>query len=68
MFAVLFALFCNPVWLIAWGGVCYFQDHPDACLMSMTSALAIFITGWAIVGVASIAAIAYFAVIKRFQR
>eukprot|EP00672_Neobodo_designis_P010187 CAMPEP_0174855792 /NCGR_PEP_ID=MMETSP1114-20130205/34235_1 /TAXON_ID=312471 /ORGANISM="Neobodo designis, Strain CCAP 1951/1" /LENGTH=61 /DNA_ID=CAMNT_0016090557 /DNA_START=15 /DNA_END=200 /DNA_ORIENTATION=- len=49
MFGVFFLLFCNVIWLMAWGGVCYFQDHADACLMSKTSALAIFITGWAIV-------------------
>jgi len=64
MFGVCFVFFCNPVWLIAWGGYCSFHD----CLMSKTSALAIFITGWAIVALAVLAAIVYCTANKRIRR
>ena len=40
-----FGLCCNTIMMMAWGGVCYFQSHPDLCMATPTSALALFVTG-----------------------
>jgi hypothetical protein len=35
----------NPLWLLIWGAVCSFGNHPGVCLMGHGSAVAIFVIG-----------------------